>query len=207
MDSLRTRIKDFKSRILSADDLSKLSQEEFIAAKTEQLKEAAMKEAQEEMARERRRLQILAEQVEGRLKEAVKFESEIDKLPEAVDPDDYISFRASKDQVTTAERGLLWWEKLGLTGDPFPTKLGLSRIPREKYEDIVVQTEVFRNYLEILSRRPKACLGKPFSSLDNSALARRLSSNSFRIKPSPTRFCLSWQFWILSTTPISFARV
>jgi len=43
IDAVRTRISDFKSKILSPHDLSKLSQEDFLAAKTEELKKDAIR--------------------------------------------------------------------------------------------------------------------------------------------------------------------
>lgn len=51
-------------------------------------------------------------------------------------------------------------EETCLNGDPFPTKLGLNGIPEDKYEKVVVRTEIFKNYLAMIDEDPFGFFGK-----------------------------------------------
>ena len=156
----RLVLEEYQSNILSREDLSKLSQEEFIREKTEELKKVAEEKAKEEIEEERRRLHELKSNLEEQLKLAERMVSELDDLPEAVDPEKLIADSVAAEEAPSSEKVLFWWERLGLSADPFPTKLGFNRIPKEKYEDIVVRTKIFKSYLEMLSRRPEDLFGK-----------------------------------------------
>ncbi|MHA2136016.1 MAG: AAA family ATPase [Candidatus Thorarchaeota archaeon] len=148
-----------ESSILTKEDLSRLSQEDFLRRKTEELTEEAKKKAEIELEEERKRIQELKIQAEKELEVVRMATSELEELPTAIDPEEYI--KESEEPVKpTEEVGMLWWQRLGLSGDPFPTKLGLSRIPIEKYEDVVVKTEIFGQYLQILSKNPRELFGK-----------------------------------------------
>ena len=54
----------------------------------------------------------------------------------------------------------VWWKKIGLNGDPFPTTLRLSRIPEDKYEQIIVHTEIFKDYVNLIEQSPQTFYGQ-----------------------------------------------
>jgi hypothetical protein len=47
-----------------------------------------------------------------------------------------------------------WWEILDLVGDPFPLEDGLKRIKKSLYEDIIVRTDIFNNFLYLIENHP-----------------------------------------------------
>lgn len=54
----------------------------------------------------------------------------------------------------------LWYEKLNLTQDPFPTLLGLSEFDKDIYDDIVVKTPIYSKFERYCSKKPTTLLKK-----------------------------------------------
>lgn len=169
MEALVGLIKPSRLTILKTTDLGKLRQEDFRRKKEKEFLEAAKKvaeeklqkeraKAMEEMRREKEHLEQLRQAVQEKIEEVRKMESSLDKLPAMFDPEDYVSTEKEKKPEPT-DLGL-WWQKLGLLGNPFPTKLGLNRIPEEKYDEVVVFTKIFDEYLRMIDHSPQTLYGK-----------------------------------------------
>lgn len=168
IETLVGLIKPSQLTILKASDLGKLRQEDYrrrkekefftiAKKKAEKELEGERKKAMEEMHKEREHLEKLRSVVQEKMDEVRKMESVLDSLPKRFDPEDYIILEKKKLEL---RRPKLWWQKIGLIGDPFPTKLGLNRIPQEKYEDIVVVTKLFKEYLRMIEYSPETLFGK-----------------------------------------------
>jgi|Deesub1362A_J573_1020465.scaffolds.fasta_scaffold06451_3 hypothetical protein len=160
IEDLKIRLEGIKPGLITVEDLSRLSQEEFIQRKTKEFRDIAIKEAKIKLEKERGQLKKLKSQIEEEKKIVEKFKSELDNLPEVINPEDYISKTNEPIPIDQREGKLLWWEKLGLVDDPFPTKYGLNRIPEDRYEEIVVKTKIFDIYLQTISYRPEELFGK-----------------------------------------------
>jgi len=53
-----------------------------------------------------------------------------------------------------------WFMQIGLSTNPFPSQDGLYLIPKEDYEDVVLKTEIYNRYMEIIEQDPKWILNK-----------------------------------------------
>ncbi len=53
-----------------------------------------------------------------------------------------------------------WFLQIDLKDDPFPSQDGLYLIPKENYETIVLKTQIYNKYIEILEQNPKLILNK-----------------------------------------------
>lgn len=51
------------------------------------------------------------------------------------------------------ERNKEWWEKLHLSGDPFPLAEGLKQISDNMYESIIVKTKIFGKYVDYANNK------------------------------------------------------
>lgn len=49
---------------------------------------------------------------------------------------------------------LLWWKRLGLVDDPFPSEEGLARIANELYEKVVYKADIIKRYLYYVQEAP-----------------------------------------------------
>jgi hypothetical protein len=161
-------IKPIHIDILKPSDLGKLEQEEYLRKKQNEimgaLKEDIERELEqerqktlEEMQREKINLDELKKDIEEKMEEMKNLDSVIDDIPSDANPEDYV---IKKEKETNPEKSATWWKKLGLIGDPFPTKLGLNGIPEDKYEKVVVRTNIFKNYLAMVDEDPKGFYGK-----------------------------------------------
>jgi len=160
-------IAPFRSSVLTVDDLAKLGQEQYRQVIEKELLEKARKAAEiqlekdrkktiEEMQIEQKRLEELRATAEQKLEEVRKMESMLDSLPSSINPEDYVNPEEEKQPQTAGT----WWQRTGLTADPFPTKLGLNQIPHEKYEKVIVATKIFREYVRVVQETPKSLFGK-----------------------------------------------
>jgi hypothetical protein len=169
MNAFTELIKPVSAGILKPSDLGKLEQDEYLLEKQEQIigslkadvereLELERQKAFEQMQREKVHLDELKKDIESKMDEMKNLESTIDDISSTANPEDYVAH--SMDEETTPEKSATWWKKLGLTGDPFPTKLGLNGIPEEKYEKVVVTTQIFKNYLAMIDEDSRGFYGK-----------------------------------------------
>lgn len=167
INALSGLIKPLKLGILDLSDLGKMGQEAYLKKKQEEffaeakkVAEKALKkernDAMEEVQKEREHLEKLRGEVKQIMDEVRRMESLLDSLPSTFDPERYIVFSEEKKRIKPPQ---LWWRKIGLTGDPFPTKLGLYGLPEDKYDEVLVLTKMFQKYLGMIED-PKALFGK-----------------------------------------------
>jgi hypothetical protein len=169
LEALAGLLRPLQTAILKPEDLGKLSQDNYVKQKESEFLQEARKIAEKELEDERRKvkeeaqaerehLEELRASVEKKLEEVRKMESLLDALPQTMDPDEYVS--VEEDRPKDLPPSATWWQRIGLTGDPFPTKLGLDRIPENKYEQVVVETEIFKDYLKVIKEAPQTFYGK-----------------------------------------------
>ena len=171
-EALTGLIKPPQSQILSPGDLGKLSRQDFLRKTEEQFLEKARSLAEtdleeqrkkmiEEVNQERKEFEALIRETEKKFEESTQLTSQLDDLSNTINPGDYILYKEPKEEKEK-RNGINWWQQLGLSDDPFPTKLGLARIPENKYEKVVVTTPIFNEYLKIISDSPRTLYGKTF---------------------------------------------
>lgn len=169
VQALEGLLSPLQSDILTPDDLKKLSQGALLKEKSEEMLiearkiveqeiDSERKKAMEQVQLEREHLEEMRADLEKRKEEVIRMESLLDALPATIDTEDYVSSEEEKPKITS--RSTIWWERLGLSGDPFPTKLGLDLIPEAKYDAIVVTTEIFSRYLRLIEGQPRSLFGK-----------------------------------------------
>jgi len=193
VDALSGLITPFQSSVLSADDLGKLEQEEYRQVIEQELLAKARKAAEEqleknrkktleEMQIEQKRLEELRILAKEKLEEVKKFETILDSLPTSFNPEDYITPEKEKEVPS----GNSWWQRTGLTGDPFPTNRGLYQIPVDKYEKIIVATKIFRDYIRLVQDSPNSLFGKTIliSGQFGSGKTTLLQYLSYKLVPS-----------------------
>lgn len=167
IEGLSGLITPFQSSILSADDLGKLEQEEYRQVVEQELLAKARKTAEEqlektrkktleEMQIEQKRLEELRKLAKEKLEEVKRFKSILDSLPMTFNPEDYVTIEKEK----TITLATTWWQRAGLTGDPFPTNRGLYQISVDKYEKVIVATKIFREYIKLIQEKPNSLFGK-----------------------------------------------
>ena len=119
------------------------------------MEKAAVK-ADEILAQERRALDEMRAEVEKKREEVDAIISELDSLPPEADLEKLVEDRP----VVDPGEERVWWEELGMEGDPFSSNQGLVGIPPAKYDDIVVQTPFVKSYLKKVESTPEDLLGK-----------------------------------------------
>jgi hypothetical protein len=169
LEALAGLLRPTQTPILNPSDLGKLGQDQFMREKEQEFLERARKTAEEELMEERKKMMEQAQNerehieelranVEQKLEEVKRMESLLDVLPETIDPEQYVTVEEEK--IRELPPSATWWQRIRLTGDPFPTKLGLDRIPENKYEQVVVTTEIFKEYLKVIDQAPQTFFGK-----------------------------------------------
>ncbi len=146
--------------ILTPTDLSKMQQQEYLHSLENQFQEIARSKAEEELQRERGELEALRKDLNREREELTKFRSELDQVPPDISLKDLIEKVEAPGQESKEPSSTPWWKDIGLEGDPFPSNQGLTGIPLEKYDDVVVQTPFFKHYLDAARKAPDALLGK-----------------------------------------------
>ena len=53
-----------------------------------------------------------------------------------------------------------WFAQIGLSANPFPSQDGLYLISKEDYEEVVIKTEIYNRYMEIIEQDPEWILNK-----------------------------------------------
>lgn len=160
-------INPIKISVLSPSDLGKLGQREFIetkeqelikkvTAKLEQENEEKIRHAMDEINKEREHLEELKKSAEQKLEAVTNIESILDSYSESTNPDPL----EKEEEKKEIKQYVTWWQKIGLLGDPFPNKLGLDFIPISKYEQVIVFTKIFKNYLQTIAEVPESFYGK-----------------------------------------------
>jgi hypothetical protein len=162
--------------VLTSEELKDMHREEFLAKKEKEIVDRAQEKmvikareiTQQMHAEVEARYKSMSDQIE-RSKEALAVErqalervkSEIEAY-ETTPIEDIPYFPAERASTSEAEPGLVWWERLGLFGDPFPTVDGLSEIDENYYDSLVLKTAIFQKYLRLTTMSPNELLNKTY---------------------------------------------
>ncbi|MFA6369207.1 MAG: hypothetical protein WCX20_02400, partial [Candidatus Shapirobacteria bacterium] len=78
-------------------------------------------------------------------------------LPSILDNE---SFEEPKQDADIYKNREVWWQKLNLISDPFPTQNGLSKIDKKMYDDVVIKTDSFKRIVNLFKQDPKNFFNK-----------------------------------------------
>ena len=161
-DILKEQIGKTPEMVLSAEQLSHLSQGEYLNRLEKEFKEKATTKALKSLEEEKKKIESIKEQVEKDIASLEKFQTELDEMPREVDIESLVEKVATEytDEKLVEKEQLYWWDRLGLESNPFPTTMGLFRIPEDKYEDIIVTTSTVINYVKMFTSYPHEIFGK-----------------------------------------------
>lgn len=147
--------------LIEPKDLGKMQQEDFIQSIEERLRAQATTRAQEEVLAERTELEDLRKQVESDRAELARYKSDLDSIDSKSKIEDLSRGLSAVQAPSKVEKDQkLWWKTLGLTANPFPTYTGLDKIPADKFDDVIVQTRFFKDYVQDVVRDPTTLVGK-----------------------------------------------
>lgn len=123
----------------SVVDFAKLHRGDFLESVREQIREELQKEME----------------IQGTLDEQVIKQrlAEYAALPSVIDAQEYEEPAKPPEEFET-EENLEWWQRLHLTGDPFPATEGLFKVKPESYESVVVKTPIFQKYIGYMETAP-----------------------------------------------------
>lgn len=142
---------------LTPDDLHKIKQDGYIAKLESQFIEKAKAVAKSEIELEKEEVHRLKEMVESERQKLDAIKSRLDSLPPDVDFDSMVSIKVTPEEEDTISP---WWKDFGLEVNPFSSNQGLTGIPQDKFEDVVVQTPFVKSYLDEVNRSPEELFGK-----------------------------------------------
>ncbi len=152
-----------KFTALPTEDLKHLSHDEYLIEMGKKLKEEAKLEVEKQLAKERESIESIKKELQRDLISIKKLKSELDKLPPEPDIENLVedTIIESEGEIETDKGNLFWWERLGLERNPFPgSHRGLLKIPEDKYDSIVVITDILDKYVKTLTRHPEEIFGQ-----------------------------------------------
>ena len=116
----------------SSADFARLKRGDFLESVREQMREELKKEME----------------IQGTLDERLIKQrlAEYAALPSVIDAQDYEEPAKPPEEFDTEENAE-WWQRLHLTGDPFPATEGLFKVRPEFYESVVVKTPIFQKFV------------------------------------------------------------
>ncbi len=159
--------------IVSRDDIRKMHREEYrkkkeddfvksaeskLSAQIAEKEQQAREEAESLLREDRELLERDKAILEEERAELEIFKSEIDKYAEIKIED--IPYIPPSSEAIEPRDGLIWWERLGLFQNPFPTTDGLSKIDEKYYDELVLKTEVFQDYYSLVTKHPDELLNR-----------------------------------------------
>lgn len=146
--------------VLTKDDIVLFHHEEHLRKMEGDLSAKARVRAEQQVSEERMVLQAERAFLRREREELQAKQSELDREPARLRLED----DSQEPEVDSGVR-TLWWEKLALQADPFPSDQGLDGFTQDQYEDIVVRTTFIQEYLERIERDPECLLGKSVAIL------------------------------------------
>lgn len=159
-------LKPVHAEILKIDEIKKLNQEGFRQKKEQELMNAALKIAENSLEEKRKKAIEEIQEERQKLEEIRRTVRQVDNEDEIESDLDSLPIEKVTDFIVQTNlhdgpwQKLVWWKKIGLTGDPFPTTLGLTRIPEDKYEQIIVHTDIFKEYVNLIEQSPQTFYGQ-----------------------------------------------
>jgi len=141
---------------LTADDLRKMHQEEYLTGIEAKLLAKAEDRIRSEFEAEKERLSKMKAELDEEKKSLDTLKSALDNLPPDFDMESHVNDEITHEDVPP----VLWWKELGLEGNPFSSNQGLFGIPKAKYDDVVVQTPFVKSFVEKADSEPSELLGK-----------------------------------------------
>jgi len=149
---------------ISIDDLNQLHKKEYLTKKEQELrnkvKEEVEKEIEERFSRREQKLEEKAERIKEEEERLQKFKSRIDRFENIEITEKDIEITDYQQKTLPPDENIIWYKRLGLERNPFPTTDGLSKIPEKFYDEIVLKTETFSKYYAIASQNPEEFLHK-----------------------------------------------
>jgi hypothetical protein len=130
-------------------DAEKMKDADYAEKYTEYIKKKALDEVMKERES---KIEELDEKIRTKKEEYLS-------MPSILDGEDYPipEVEESVEEIIEKEREYLpWWDKLGLTEEPFHELEGLDKIDKQMWEQVVHKTELFRRYEQTIEKTPAA---------------------------------------------------
>ena len=161
-------IEDEIETFLSKEDLTEIKKENYlkqvILKKTEKYKEKLQKhleqKSQEEIDKERKKIDIELQKLRAREKEFEEIYSVMEDIPMIEITEEFISQNIPEPIVYDSD--LIWWKRIGLIKNPFPSIHGLMEIEEKYYEEIVIKTPIFLNFIKLLNQSKEELFNKSY---------------------------------------------
>lgn len=160
LSTIYTTEKGPDDTVLTSEDISKISSDEYREQVEEQFKEKARAEVETELQQTRDAIERMKAEVEEEREELKEYKSELDSLPPDVPLEEIIQELDAEGGEDDSHPIKGWWEEVGLQRDPFPDNKGLIGIPEGLYEEVVVKTSFVKNYLDDAKNNPDSLLDK-----------------------------------------------
>lgn len=174
-DALMARLKQGPTPVpvLRAEELRRIHHEEYRKQKESELAAAAQSQVDSKLAEVEalrveatRRYERMFADLEAERRQFEAEKSAVKASKSALDPYldtplDQIPYSGAQPSLSTVPSDrIVWWDRLGLRSNPFPTVDGLSEIDDIFHDEIVLRTPVFQHYQELLRTSPAELLGK-----------------------------------------------
>jgi len=185
---------------INTEDIKKLQSEKYIIKKTQDYVNKAKIKAEKEVKiiKEKAKTEIIKEKIELE-KEKEKFaeiKSQLDDLK--IDDVEFEKETAilldSYSENLEKETSDIWWKKLNLIQNPFPTKTGLKRVVQDKFKEsnesptekekndflnqIIVKTPIFLEFEKEIDSSPEDILDKNYLILGEFGSGKSVFSES-----------------------------
>ncbi|MBA3045392.1 MAG: hypothetical protein FP824_04190, partial [Euryarchaeota archaeon] len=140
--------------LLKPDDLAKLQQDEYLAEIEDKFEDKARIDAEKILSEQLSEMELLKHDLTKEKEELKKFKSELDSLAPTIELEKDI------DTPEPLKEESKWWQDLGLESNPYVSDRGLVGIPKEKWDDIFVETHFFKTQLRGALTHPEEILFK-----------------------------------------------
>ena len=139
---------------LKPDDLRRLREERYLSEVEETISNRVQAEAERRLEDEHRRLLRTLEALRAKQEDLDSRRSVLD----SEGPESALDAQANDANAETTDRSPLvaWWQDLGLESDPFFSNKALHRIPKSKFDSVVVQTPFVKEFIDKIARDPTA---------------------------------------------------
>lgn len=144
-------------RQLTAEDMRRLREEEYLRKVEAQFEAKANSEAQTRISEDRLKLLAAMKAVVEKKEALDAIQSALDSVPPEADLETLVEVAPAPDDSGPV---LPWWKDFGLEANPFSSNLGLDNIPEEKYDSVVVPTPFVNSYVARMDSDPFNYFGK-----------------------------------------------
>ena len=146
--------------IISEDELKEIGKVNKITLLEDRIRQRLTEELQEKNSQEIAHLEEMRKEIESQFSAKQKFYSELDKIPQDLDLDRIPIIKKHDEEELNYDFNSEWWEDVGLTDNPFPNFKGIKYFAKDKYSNVVVETQFIKDYLSYIENSAKSLIGR-----------------------------------------------